>query len=193
MPGVTFAGAAAAGGTVIQTAFIVEDIHSAMRQFTQIYGAGPWFLRERGRFPVQTYRGDPTNIELAIAMGYCGDMQYELIQQLDDLPSVYRDVVAQRGYGLHHFGIVFEDFDTGCACYRQQGFDLAYEAQVSGGARVAYFDTLKAFPAMVEVIEYKEATRQMFGAFREAAHNWDGSEPVRLRPPLPSQQADTNT
>ena len=109
---------------VMQTAFIVEDIRKEMDRFTELLGIGPWFLRERGRFAVQTYRGEPTEVELAIAMGYCGSMNYELIQQLNDVPSVYRDVVEQRGYGLHHFGYVVGDYAAGCAKYSGQGFEL---------------------------------------------------------------------
>jgi len=171
-------------GNIIQTAFVVEDIHAAMAQMTAAMGVGPWFLRERGRFAVQTYRGQPSEMELAIAMGYAGDMQYELIQQLDEAPSVYRDVVRARGYGLHHFGVAFTDYARGCAHYRAQGFELVYEAEVANAARVGYFDTGARLPAMIEVIEFLPATQAMFARFRAAATGWDGADPVRMRPPL---------
>ena len=170
---------------VMQTAFIVEDIHKEMERFTRLMGVGPWFLRERGRFSVQTYRGEPTDVELAIAMGFCGSMNYELIQQLNDAPSVYMDVVKQRGYGLHHFGYVVEDYAAGCQEYAGQGFDLVYEAEVTGGARVGYFDTLSVLPAMIAVIQMTPHSEANFTRFQQASVGWDGSDPVRLREPLP--------
>lgn len=173
---------------VMQTAFIVEDIHAEMEKFTRLMGVGPWFLRERGRFPVQTYRGEPTDVELAIAMAYCGSMNYELIQQLNHVPSVYMDVVNERGYGLHHFGYVVSNYDAGCRKYADQGFELVYEAEVTGGAKVGYFDTRAALSAMIEVIQMTPASEANFTKFHQAAVGWDGSDPVRLREPLVPQE-----
>jgi hypothetical protein len=51
-----------------------------MRELSRTLGAGPWFLRERGVFPNQVYRGEPSTTALAIAIGYAGDMQIEIIQ-----------------------------------------------------------------------------------------------------------------
>ena len=174
-------------GGVMQTAFIVEDIRKEMDRFTEMLGVGPWFLRESGRFPVQTYRGEPTEVELAIAMGYCGTMNYELIQQLNDVPSVYNDVVKRRGYGLHHFGYVVDDYAAGCAKYAGQGFELVYEAEVTGGAKVGYFDTMAVLPAMVEVIQMTPHSEANFTRFYQASVGWDGSDPVRIRAPLPGK------
>lgn len=176
-----------AAGTLIQTAFVSVDIRITMAEMTQTMKVGPWFLRERGVFPRQLYRGKPVTTALSIAMGYAGDMLFEIIQQLDDSPSVYRDAVAWRGFGLHHFGVATEDFETTCTFYRRQGFEHVYEAEVANGARVAYFDTLGRLPAMIEVIEYLPATRAMFARFKAAAEGWDGTEPVR---PLAPVRAD---
>lgn len=172
------------GGSVVQTAFITADIRASMETLTRTMKVGPWFLRERGVFPNQVYRGKPTQMALAIAMCYAGDMQFELIQQLDDLPSVYLEVARKKGYGLHHFGVAARDFGAACAHYEAEGFELAYQAQVANGARVAYFDTLDRLPAMIEVIEFLPATQAMFASFQAAAAGWDGRDPVRpLAPP----------
>lgn len=175
---------APAAGRLIQTAFITKDIHASMQTMTRTMGVGPWFLRERGVFPRQIYRGQPSSTALAIAMGYAGDMQFEIIQQLDDSPSVYREVAERSGYGLHHFGVAAEDYAAAIAHYEGEGYTLAYEAEVAHGARVGYFDTSGALPAMIEVIEFRPATRVMFDGFRDAARGWDGQDPVRVRAPI---------
>lgn len=168
-------------GQLIQTAFVTDDIRSCMAELTRTLGAGPWFLRERGVFAQQVYRGAPAQTALAIALGYAGDMQFEIIQQLDDSPSVYREWVERKGYGLHHFGIACKDYPAALAHYRSLGDALVYEAEVAHGARVGYFDTQGRLPAMIEVIEYLPATQAMFGQFRDSARGWDGSDAVRLR------------
>ncbi|MDF2120218.1 VOC family protein [Roseiarcaceae bacterium H3SJ34-1] len=169
---------------VVQTAFIVKDVHAAMREFTRTVKAGPWFLREGGRFATQTYRGKPTDVELSIAMGCSGTMQYELIQQLNDVPSVYKEIVDKRGYGFHHFGVSAIDYSARIAEYKAQGFELVYEAEVPSGARVGYFDTVSIFGAMIEVIEMIPVTEDMFTQIQKASVGWDGSDPVRQRLPL---------
>jgi hypothetical protein len=152
-----------------------------MREMTRTLGVGPWYLRERGVFPRQVYRGQPSTTALAIAMGYAGDMQFEIIQQLDDSPSVYREVAERQGFGLHHFGVAATDYTATVAQYEAMGFTLAYEAEVANGARVGYFDTHGALPAMIEAIEFLPATQAMFETFHTAAQGWDGRDPVRLR------------
>ena len=168
-------------GRLIQTAFITDDIHACMHELTRSVGVGPWFLRERGVFPRQVYRGQPATTALAIALGYAGDMQFEVIQQLDDSPSVYREWVERRGYGLHHFGMAVTDYPAALAHYQGSGRTLVYEAEVVHGAHVGYFDADDHAPAMIELIEFRPATQAMFETFRAAARDWDGKDPVRFR------------
>lgn len=169
----------------MQTAFVVEDIHAAIAQYTGALNAGPWFLREHGVFPRQTYRGAPVATELSIAMAYSGDMLIELIQQHDAGPSVYRDVVAERGFGLHHFGIACEDYAAACADWAARGWAMVYEAEVAHGARVGYFEG--ALPFMVELIELKPAGRAMFDGFRAAHADWAGGVEIRPLAPVPGR------
>src|SRR3546814_7215284 len=85
-----------------------------MSELTEKLNVGPLFLRERGTFKRQLYCGEPTQMSLAVAMGYVAgaEMQYEIIQQLDDLPSIYGEVrKSALGVGFHHFGIATSDFD----------------------------------------------------------------------------------
>lgn len=80
-------------------------------------------------------------------------MQYELIQPVDDLPSVHRDVISERGYGFHHFGYARPDFDRSVEEMRARGYEPALTARVGPTGRVAYFDTRDVLPGMTEFIE----------------------------------------
>src|SRR5690606_40384885 len=50
--------------------------------------------------------------DITIAMGFAGHMLIELIQPLDNEPSVYQETIALRGYGFHHAGIACADVDA---------------------------------------------------------------------------------
>ena len=92
-------------GGVMQTAFVVEDVHASIAHFQKDCAAGPFFLLDHFLGPDQFYRGAPSTADVMIAMGFIGHMQVELIQPLDGNPSVYRETIEKRGYGFHHFGI----------------------------------------------------------------------------------------
>src|SRR3546814_17918901 len=117
-------------------------------------------------------------------------MQYEIIQQLDDLPSIYGEVrKSALGVGFHHFGIATSDFDRSLKSYRDRGFKAVYEADVPGGVRVCFFDTRTSFPRMVEFIQFSQALKDLFESYRTASLACLFHTPVRPRPPLPSRAA----
>ena len=173
--------------TLFQIGFATRDIRASMREFTQRLGVGPWHLRERGVFPVQFYRGEPTGLALAVAMGYAPSsaLQYELIQPLDDLPSIYQGVLSRQAHGFHHYGVLTRNYEASVARYRGEGFEAVYEAEVPGG-RVSFFDTTKQLSGMVEIVQRTDALVEMFEGYRASSIGWDGAHPVRLRAPLPS-------
>ena len=114
---------------VIQMAYVVEDIQRSMLEFAKKLKIGPWFLLEHFTGEDAQYRGQPTNVDVSIAMGFAGHMMFELIQQRNDAPSVYRDTIAKQGYGFHHWGIATWNFDADVERYRASGYELAFFAR----------------------------------------------------------------
>jgi hypothetical protein len=155
--------------TVIQIAFVVENLEDAMGGFGERLGAGPWTVFRDFAGDNPRYHGEPTDARAHIALGFAGRMQYELIQPADDLPSVHRDVIQERGYGFHHFGYAAPDFDASVARMRATGYEPVFEAEVDGGDRVAYFDTRDVLPGMLEFIE---ASPGLDGAFTPMYRAW---------------------
>ena len=168
-------------GCVVKTAFVVADIHAAISHFQRDCGAGPFFLLDHFLGEGQVYRGQPSRADVAIAMGFAGHMQIELIQPLDDEPSVYRETIKARGYGFHHFGIAFTDVDAALPAYLERGHTLAFRATVPTGGSVAYLDNVDpAAPGFLELIPATEGMNTFFTAQFEAARTWDGkTDPVR--------------
>jgi 4-hydroxyphenylpyruvate dioxygenase-like putative hemolysin len=164
---------------ICQMAFIVEDLSQAMRHYTEVLGAGPWNVFDRVPVRDLMYHGKPAQINLHLAMSYLGDMQIELIQQTDNRPSVYMEVVAMRGYGLHHCGVATRNFDAELARYQALGFECVSSAVTMFETRAAYLDSHRDLPYLIELVELNTALEEAFGEMRRTSITWDGSQPVR--------------
>jgi hypothetical protein len=164
---------------IIQTAYVVKDIHGAIHQWVEQCKVGPWFLLEHFTGVDASYRGKPSEADVAIAMSFAGHMMIELIQPNNNAPSVYREAIDQRGYGFHHWGLGSKDLDRDVEIYQKRGAELAFFARVPSGGRVAYMDTTAQLPGMVELIELGADLEPMFTGFYRASLGWDGKQPVR--------------
>ena len=67
---------------------------------------------------------------MRVGFGFAGHMLYELIQPADDLPSVFREVVEQRGYGFHHFGYATPAYDEAVANMHAHGYETVASLKV---------------------------------------------------------------
>ena len=149
-------------GGIIQMAYVVPDIEAAMTQWTADLHVGPWFLLDRFTGDDPVYRGQPCQAGVALAMGYAGHLQIELIQPTDEHPSVYKEHIDAKGYGFHHFGLASDDYAADKTRYLAAGYDVAFEAGVPTGGKVCYFDTCGALPGYLEVIEIGAIMEEVF-------------------------------
>ncbi|MFD9248992.1 VOC family protein, partial [Streptomyces bottropensis] len=78
---------------VIQFAYTVPDLAAEMRWWTDELGVGPWFVSDRIDGEGSTYRGEPGRAEFALALAFSGHTMVELIQTLDDEPSIYKEAL----------------------------------------------------------------------------------------------------
>jgi hypothetical protein len=166
-------------GGIIQIAYTVPDIEKAVRSYAQDLKLGPWFLRGplQARKPV--YRGNPQKLELSIAIAYSGHVMIELIQQHDEQPSVYREVIDKQGYGFHHWGIASDRFDNDLSSYVERGFELVFTDETPVSTRVAYLDPKRGWPGFIELIEINTASELRYSKMYADALLWDGADPIR--------------
>jgi hypothetical protein len=165
-------------GSVSQIAHVVADLDLAIAQFINDHGAGPFFVIDHFLAPGQTYRGQESRADVRIAMGFSGQTWFELIQPLDDHPSVYRETVQSRGYGPHHYGIAFTDCEAALTDYCSRGWSEVFRAAVPTGGEVIYLEK-PGEPLFLELLPYNDGMDSLFTSFWQAAQGWDGKEPVR--------------
>jgi hypothetical protein len=164
---------------IIQMCYLVPDIRVAMHSWIDKLKVGPWFLLDHFTGTDPKYRGRDSTADVSIAMSFAGHMNIELIQPNDDAPSVYREWIARRGYGFHHWGRASLNFDRDVAKYQAAGHELVFLAGVPSGGHVAYMDTTAVLPGYVELIGLGSGFEPLFSKFYRASIGWDGTDPVR--------------
>lgn len=166
-------------GPIIQNGFVVRDLEAAMRHWVGL-GVGPFFVLPRVEFAAVTYRGRPTQVEIAVAMAYSGALQIELVQQLNDAPSIYREFLDQGREGLHHVGVASTDYAADLARVTASGLEVAMAGSTAAGTGFAYLDSDGGFQgSMVELFEATPGLMTFFARVEAASHGWDGSDPIR--------------
>jgi hypothetical protein len=169
---------ALAPADILQVAYTVPDVEAALRAYARRMRIGPWFVRGPFASDKSRYLGAPTDMSVTIAISFSGPLMLELIQQHNDVPSVYQDAIAKRGHGFHHWGIACDSFDDEVAAYRRGGKEIVFSTETPSGARVAYFDTRAELPGFIELIEMTDANRARYARMQAQCAGWDGVEPM---------------
>lgn len=163
---------------VVQIAYGVPDMRAAIAWWVEELGVGPWYLWERAGGEGSLYRGQPSGAEFAIAIAYSDKMMFELIQPLDDKPSVYKDMHDRNVWGFHHLAKMRPNVRQIAKEREARGQPIVFQAPVPGG-EVFFVDPGKGAPGLLELIEDNEPTRKVFEEIWRAALDWNGERPVR--------------
>ena len=166
-------------GSIIQVAYVVENIERSMNEFAERMKVGPWFVSGPFTPTEGLYRGQPTDVRLTLAVGFAGHMSFELIEQHNRAPSVFLEMVKKRGFGFHHWAVATDAFDREVEEHRSRGCEAAFTARSARGYRIAYMDTTQDLPGMVELIELTPGLEERYANMYRAALDWDGTNPVR--------------
>ena len=125
------------------------------------------------------YRGEPSPLEVSIALANSGDLQIELIEQRNDAPSMYRDFLARGQEGLQHVACWYDSLDAPLARAAELGFAVGQSGCIGEQGRFAYLETESHGGTVVEISEISGSKGRFFEHVRASAADWDGSEPVR--------------
>jgi hypothetical protein len=166
-------------GNVYQAAYVVSNLHDAVRHWAGLIGAGPFFLFENFHFIEPEYNGQATELAVSIALGFSGGLCIEIIEQHDNRPSIYSDWVATKGHGLHHVAILEPNFPKAFTAYQKKGAPCVFRASFGDGTRFAYLDTRDTLGCYLEIVEFSDFVRDALGTMREAHESWDGQDPLR--------------
>lgn len=171
-------------GEVRQAGYVVHDIHKEMRHWSETLGIGPWFYADRVPVKNFMYKGQPSPIEVSVALANSGPLQIELIQQRNDAPSMYKAFLDAGRTGLQHLAYWTETFDEDVARHVAHGLKVGMSGEVGERGRYVYYETETHPGTVIELSEVAGPKGKLFKLIREASTGWDGKDPVRLFPDL---------
>jgi len=166
-------------GDMRQVGIVVRDIEAAMRHWVEVCGVGPWFYTDRLPVTAFTYRGTRhDDIHLSIALANSGDVQLELIQQRCDTPSMYQDFLRAGREGMQHWSSWPADYSAKLRSALANGYTIGQQGESARGPFVYLWN--EGHPGtVIEMAEMTPARERIFAGVRDAARNWDGTDPVR--------------
>lgn len=142
---------------VAQVAIIVEDLDKTVGTYWEQFGIGPWhfYTYEKPLLKNMSYMGEPVEYSMRIALSYIGNLRIELIEPGDG-PTIYRDFVKEKGYGVHHFGVLVKDMEGALAIARSRGYTMTQDGSgfgLDGDGHYAYLDTEEDLGVTIELIQ----------------------------------------
>jgi hypothetical protein len=164
-------------GPIRQIGYVVTDLDQALASWVEL-GVGPWLVI-RGLPMNVRYRGEPCETTLSLALSNSGEMQIELIYQHDDTPSIFTEFLAANGPGYHQLAYWAEDFDATMKDVADAGWAVVWSGGEGFGVRFAYVEPPNSPATVVEISELTDGQAASAKFIRDAAANWDGSDPIR--------------
>ncbi len=171
-------------GPIRQLGYVVDDIELGMKHWSEVMGVGPWFYNPRVPIEDYEYDGKPYEPHNSVALANSGDLQVELIQIRNDVPSMYRDFMSKGLRGLQHVAFWTNKFDDDLAMMKARGFTVKMGGCVGDDGRFVYFAEEDHPGSCIELSEVLGPKGRMFDAVRAASVDWDGKNPVRPFPDL---------
>lgn len=82
---------------IAQIALIVENLDKSMESFWKLFGVGPWYVCTYGKPLVKemSYRGQPADYKMRVALAWMGPLRLELIQILEG-DTIYAEHVQRH-------------------------------------------------------------------------------------------------
>jgi hypothetical protein len=165
-------------GPIRQIGYIVSDFDAALAGWVDL-GVGPWFVMRN--MPINAlYRGEECSMTLTLALANSGDMQIEVLHQEDDTPSIYSEFIDSGREGYHQLAYWTDDFDATMKAVADAGWPVAWLGGADVGTRFAYVEPPNSPATIIEIMELNDATIGMGKFVKNAAAQWDGSDPIRV-------------
>jgi hypothetical protein len=167
-------------GGIRQNGYVVDDLDAAIRHWTTVVGVGPFYRLDHVPMDYFIYQGEPSAPDLNIALANSGDVQIELIQQLNNARSPWRNFALAKGAGLHHVSAWTQTYDSDLKKLDEMGLVPTCEGSIAGAARFAYFLANNLDGTAMEIGDLASTEfHQLFEHIHRSASTWNGDDPVR--------------
>ena len=139
---------------VTQIGFVVNDIEKTSQAFADFLGVEKpqWSLTDTIDKTHGEFNGQPCPARAKLAFFHVGEtLDIELIEP-DETPSVWRNVLNEKGEGVHHIAFVINGMKEKILALEANGMKLMQRGEYTGG-RYAYIDCVDQLKTIVELLE----------------------------------------
>jgi hypothetical protein len=139
---------------IAQVGIVVRDAVRAAREYTRIFGIGPWAFVDSVAtemiFHGKRLRQGESCVRLGLAN--LGELQIELLQPLYG-PTTHMAFLQSHGEGIHHLSFSeIDDHDTFVSNLKDHGFDIEATGLAGGLIRYTYMATQDALGTIFEAL-----------------------------------------
>ena len=139
---------------VTQIGFVVNDIEKTSQAFADFLGVEKpqWSLTDTIDKTHGEFNGEPCPARAKLAFFHVGEtLDIELIEP-DETPSVWRNVLNEKGEGVHHIAFVVNGMKEKILALEGNGMKLLQRGEYTGG-RYAYIDCVDQLKTIVELLD----------------------------------------
>ena len=139
---------------VTQIGFVVNDIEKTSQAFADFLGVEKpqWSLTDTIDKTHGEFNGEPCPARAKLAFFHVGEtLDIELIEP-DETPSVWRNVLNEKGEGVHHIAFVVNGMKEKILALEGNGMKLLQRGEYTGG-RYAYIDCVDQLTPLDELLE----------------------------------------
>ncbi|HEY1491498.1 MAG TPA: VOC family protein [Steroidobacteraceae bacterium] len=165
-------------GPIRQIAWVVKNLEESVANWLRVSGLGPWTVF-RNVAMAGTLDGQAARVRMHVALGYQGDMEIELIEDLGAGASPYRSPAGEPLVGMHHVAWFSDDVAADVARGTSRGMEVKFAA-ANEVTRVAYLSDPHEPKLLFEFIEMNAVMRAGFAARLEASRTWQGENPLQV-------------
>jgi len=143
------------GHKIVQVGIVVADAARTARNYSRLFGAGPWTFYDMLATDVTLHNRRLTEAEGCVraAMANIGGIEIELLQPVYG-PGTHMEFLRQRGEGIHHvsFGLV-DNHDAALAVLQRQGIAIEMQGKLGGAVTFSYMDTVRELGTIFEFVK----------------------------------------
>jgi hypothetical protein len=144
----------------LQVCIVVPDLETAMEHYRNALGIDSFtvYTVDTRDLPGVTYRGQPADYRVTVALAQIGPWRIELLQN-ERGESIYTEFVEQHTAGVHHLGFFVEPpqrYPAACAALIEKGFAHIQGGPILGDSRNGrfdYFDSRATLGLFIELLD----------------------------------------
>ena len=156
-------------GPVVQVAYAVENIEDATNFWSELFGIGPFFIKEH--IPLENVRVNGVNSTFDHSSAYAqwGSIMLELICEHTERLVERSNQKEETVPSVHHYAVLVSELEKASKNLEEMGFDEILYAASEAGINIAINHARKVFGHFIEIYEPNEELTGFYRMVEESS------------------------